>query len=104
MHGGTVEASSPGVGLGCEFVVRLPVSGETEAPASRRSATQAAVTAPLRILIVDDNQDSADMLAMLLQVEADTETHTAQDGLAAVDGGGEAATRRYFFWTSDCPC
>ena len=48
MHGGTVEASSPGVGLGCEFVVRLPVSGETEAPASRRSATQAAVTAPLR--------------------------------------------------------
>ena len=83
MHGGTVEASSPGVGQGCEFVVRLPVSGEAEAPASRRSATQTAVKAPLRILIVDDNQDSADMLAMLLQFSGH-EAHTAHDGLAAV--------------------
>ena len=44
-----------------------------------------AVTATaLRILIVDDNQDAADMLAMLLQFSGH-ETHTAYDGLEAVE-------------------
>jgi signal transduction histidine kinase len=83
MHGGAVEVSSAGVGQGCEFVVCLPMLGEAEAPASPPPATEAAVTTSLRILIVDDNHDSADMLAMLLQFSGH-ETHTAHDGLAAV--------------------
>ncbi len=83
MHGGTVEVASAGVGEGCEFVVRLPLLGEAEPSASRPAAIEAAVTRPLRILIVDDNHDSADMLAMLLQFNGH-ETHTAHDGLAAV--------------------
>jgi signal transduction histidine kinase/ActR/RegA family two-component response regulator len=87
MHGGTVEASSGGVGQGSEFVVRLPIAVETDAPASPPRATESAATTPLRILIVDDNRDSSDMLALMLKF-AGHETYTAHDGLAAV----EAAT------------
>jgi CheY-like chemotaxis protein len=84
MHGGTVEVSSQGVGQGSEFVVRLPMAVEAETSASRPAPTESAVITPLRILIVDDSRDSADMLAMLLTF-AGHETFTAHDGLAAVD-------------------
>jgi two-component system, chemotaxis family, CheB/CheR fusion protein len=87
MHGGTVEARSGGVGQGSEFVVRLPIAVETATPASPPRATESVAPTPLRILIVDDNRDSADMLDLLLK-RAGHETHTAHDGLAAV----EAAT------------
>jgi CheY-like chemotaxis protein len=88
MHGGTVEVRSDGVGQGSEFVVRLPIAVEKDALPFRPTATASAATTPLRILIVDDNRDSADMLAMLLKFTGH-ETYTAHDGLAAV----EAATR-----------
>jgi PAS domain S-box-containing protein len=87
LHGGSVGVSSDGVGHGSEFVVRLPTAVETNLPSSRPRATESAATTPLRILIVDDNRDSADMLAMLLKY-CGHETYTAHDGLAAV----EAAT------------
>jgi two-component system, chemotaxis family, CheB/CheR fusion protein len=83
MHGGTVEVHSPGVGQGSEFVVRLPLAVET-GTAARPASTRSVSTTPLRILIVDDNHDSADMLATLLQF-AGHETFTAHDGPAAVD-------------------
>lgn len=89
MHGGTVEASSPGIGHGSEFVVRLPIV-EVITPAALSVTTEPTVT-PLRILVVDDNRDSADMLAALLKFSGH-ETHTAHDGLAAV----EAASRHDF--------
>ena len=84
MHGGSVEVRSDGIGQGSEFVVRLPIAVETDTPASRPMAAQPVATTPLRILIVDDNRDSADMLAMLLQF-AGHETFAAHDGLAAVE-------------------
>jgi two-component system, chemotaxis family, CheB/CheR fusion protein len=84
MHGGVVEVRSDGVGQGSEFVVRLPLAVDTDTPASRPTATQAVQITPLRILIVDDNHDSADMLAMLLQF-AGHETFAVHDGLAAVE-------------------
>jgi two-component system, chemotaxis family, CheB/CheR fusion protein len=83
MHGGTVEASSPGIGQGSKFVVRLPIVTEAAIQAPLSSMTEPAVT-PLRILIVDDNRDSADMLATLLKFSGH-ETHTAHDGMAAVE-------------------
>jgi PAS domain S-box-containing protein len=89
MHGGVVEVRSDGVGEGSEFVVRLPIAVETDTPASRPMATPSVPPMPLRILIVDDNRDSADMLATLLQF-AGHETFAAHDGLAAVEA---AATR-----------
>jgi signal transduction histidine kinase/ActR/RegA family two-component response regulator len=84
MHGGTVEVSSAGIGQGSEFIVRLPILVETAAlpPAVTRDPVVAATV--FRILIVDDNRDAADMLAMLLQLSGH-ETHTAHDGVEAVE-------------------
>jgi two-component system CheB/CheR fusion protein len=84
MHGGAVEVHSDGVGQGSEFVVRLPVAVQTSAAASKPAVSRSVPTTPLRILIVDDNHDSAEMLATLLQF-AGHETFAAHDGLAAVD-------------------
>jgi len=84
MHDGTVEARSEGPGRGSEFVVRLPVVTETMKAAHQATAAakkRAAVAR--RILVVDDNADSAESLTMLLQVSGH-ETHTAHDGLEAV--------------------
>ena len=84
MHGGTVEVHSAGVGQGSEFVVRLPLAAEADTPAATPTPTQLVPTTPLRILIVDDNHDSADMLATLLQF-AGHETFAEHDGAAAVE-------------------
>ena len=84
MHGGIVDVSSPGVGLGSEFIVRLPIAAETDRPTAHATTTEPAAILPLRILIVDDNRDSADMLATLLTFSGH-DTYTANDGLAAVD-------------------
>jgi hypothetical protein len=85
MHGGTVDISSAGIGQGSEFIVRLPILAATAALAPPALTPDPAVTATgLRILIVDDNPDAADMLAMLLQLSGH-ETHTAHDGMEAVE-------------------
>jgi PAS domain S-box-containing protein len=68
LHGGSVHADSPGPGLGSTFTVRLPlVAGGTCAPAP---APVSVGTAParVRILIVDDNEDAAETLAMALDL------------------------------------
>jgi CheY-like chemotaxis protein len=72
------------MGQASEFVVRLPIVVETDRQASRPTTIEPAALMPLRILIVDDNRDSADMLATLLTFSGH-ETHTAHDGLADVD-------------------
>jgi CheY-like chemotaxis protein len=85
MHDGTVEAKSDGLGRGAEFRVRLPVesvasstgdSGKPEEPAALESA--------LRILIVDDNRDSAESLAMMLHMLGH-EIRVAHDGKQGAD-------------------
>ena len=68
MHGGTVEAHSRGKHAGAEFTVRLPLLMERTAQRSSGSAQERAAT-PRRILVVDDNVDAADSLAMLLRSE-----------------------------------
>ena len=82
MHGGTVEAHSAGLGHGSEFVVRLPIAVDAPRPAPSSRAATAAVTGR-RVLIVDDNEDGADSLAMMLRL-AGHETETAHDGLQAI--------------------
>jgi CheY-like chemotaxis protein/anti-sigma regulatory factor (Ser/Thr protein kinase) len=74
LHGGNVEARSEGLGRGAEFIVRLPVistqPGLASESAVRESAPQAETEERnLRILIVDDNVDAADSIAMLLGME-----------------------------------
>ena len=85
MHDGTVEVHSPGVRQGSEFTVRLPALASVSDPKPRSSSdAEQAECASFRILIVDDNRDSADSLAMLLKLRGN-EIHTAHDGLEAVE-------------------
>jgi PAS domain S-box-containing protein len=83
-HGGRISVHSDGPGQGAEFTIALPAL--IEAPqAVERTLEQAApaATAPRRILVVDDNKDSASMIALLLSLEGH-ETRQAHDGLEAV--------------------
>jgi signal transduction histidine kinase len=88
MHGGQVEAHSEGLGRGAEFVVRLPVLA-TEAGHAAERAPRAVEAGPgmegrsLRILIVDDNVDAADSIAMLLSMEGH-QTRTVNTARAAL--------------------
>lgn len=85
MHHGTVEAQSEGIGRGSEFVVRLPLHVELDTSTGRPSASdELAPTKGRRILVVDDNRDSADSMALLLKLSGN-ETHTAADGLEAIE-------------------
>lgn len=85
MHGGTIEAKSEGAGRGSEFVVRLPATA-AEPPGPREAEQekeQVAAHAKRRILVVDDNQDAATTLGILLRLKGN-EVRTAFDGLEAV--------------------
>jgi PAS domain S-box-containing protein len=88
LHGGHIEASSAGPGLGTEVTVRLPWQGASiqverdptpQAPVLARTATSSV----RRILIADDNRDAADSLAELLRLEGH-EVHVAYDGEQAL--------------------
>jgi CheY-like chemotaxis protein len=82
MHGGSVHASSEGPGKGSEFVARLPALAG--APQTLKSQVPEATSPAMRrrVLIVDDNRDAADALALLLQ-HTGHETFVAYDGAAA---------------------
>jgi len=89
MHGGRIEAKSDGPGRGSEFVVRLPVDVEASRPqAADKQEEPAAPKSSLRILIVDDNKDGADSLAMVLKMMGN-DTRTAYDGKEGVELAGE---------------
>jgi PAS domain S-box-containing protein len=79
MHGGTVAVNSGGAGAGAEFVVRLPLLESAQAPAADSAHAQARRPSVRRILVVDDNHDSADSLAMLLRLFGN-DVRTAYDG------------------------
>jgi PAS domain S-box-containing protein len=86
MHGGMVAAQSAGLGHGSEFVVRLPLAPADEpqgGPASRAEAAPAEQPVARKILVVDDNMDAADSLAVLLQL-AGQQVQVAYDGATAL--------------------
>jgi len=85
MHDGTVEVHSAGLGHGSEFTVRLPISLETVKPISVPDKLDPHITGEaLRILVVDDNRDSATSMATLLKLLGHN-TCLAYDGLEAVE-------------------
>jgi signal transduction histidine kinase/ActR/RegA family two-component response regulator len=83
LHGGRIKATSPGVGLGCEFVVRLPAlpGTMTEAPTEPERASEPGRR--LRILVVEDNHDAAESLTAMLELWGH-EVRVAYDGAAAL--------------------
>jgi CheY-like chemotaxis protein len=83
LHRGSVEAQSGGPDRGSRFVVRLPILPAQESRPHKRPATQRP-SAVRRVLVVDDNQDAANSLALLLGI-AGIETRTAHNGLHAVE-------------------
>jgi CheY-like chemotaxis protein len=90
LHGGTVEARSAGPGKGSEFIVRLPdVESPVRAPQQPGDDGEKARAGPKRrILVVDDNRDAADSLAVMLSLSGH-ETRTAYDGLEAVQAAAD---------------
>jgi PAS domain S-box-containing protein len=87
MHGGTVQAFSGGPGRGSEFIVRLPVADQVaarEPTAPSGAAQRAGPASGKRILVVDDNQDAAQSLAMLLRLYGN-DVRTAHDGRLALE-------------------
>ncbi|MBX9792219.1 MAG: PAS domain S-box protein [Pirellulales bacterium] len=84
MHGGSVSAASGSAGKGAEFTVQLPIIVGSTTAAQPRKQQNAPQPTGLRVLVVDDNQDSAASLAMLLKIRGN-ETAVAHDGSEAVE-------------------
>jgi two-component system CheB/CheR fusion protein len=83
MHGGTVTAHSDGNGAGSEFVVRLPLAAAPAEEAPVRPQAAPAFAAGGRVVVVEDNADSRDMLCALLAT-AGFECHAAESGASAL--------------------
>jgi len=84
MHGGTVSAHSEGRGRGSEFVVRVPLSTSQVGPAPTPPPPSGGKDRGRRVLVVDDNEDSAASMALLLQSVGHSAC-TANDGHAALE-------------------
>ncbi|HDR8999055.1 ATP-binding protein [Burkholderia vietnamiensis] len=81
LHGGSITADSAGIGKGSSFTVRLPLAQPAERVEPARVAPAPLTTRPLRILVVDDNREAADTLAVLLEIKG----HTARVAYHARD-------------------
>ncbi|MEN3278287.1 MAG: hypothetical protein V7631_4077 [Massilia sp.] len=87
LHGGTVDASSPGRGGGSIFTVRLPLKQELAALASPAAPRRARDSGPqaLRVMLVDDNIDAAVSLSLLLEAAGDHLVSTYYDAASALE-------------------
>jgi CheY-like chemotaxis protein len=83
MHGGQLEARSDGPGRGSEFSVRLPLPQRPAHEPAPEGEQRAEHPSRRRVLVVDDNQDAAEMLAVMLGTWGQ-ETRVAYDGLHAL--------------------
>lgn len=88
LHGGRTTVESPGLGRGSTFTVRLP--SMPAPPASPKPLPVATPAQPRRILVVDDNEDSAESMAILLRLWGH-HVNVSHDGPSAIEA---AATHR----------
>ena len=82
LHGGSLQAFSEGIGLGSEFVIRIPVPDSAETLVRSREPS-APLPVNLRVLVVDDNTDGANSMVMLLQ-SLGMAAEAVYDGEAAI--------------------
>ena len=83
LHNGTIEVRSDGTGAGSEFIVRLPMAAAAEEPALAMPPVVAPKTTGLKVLVVDDNIDLAELLSEAL-TELGYVTRMAHDGATAL--------------------
>jgi PAS domain S-box-containing protein len=83
MHGGTIEVSSEGEDKGAEFTVRLPTSRAKPAERDAPETARPPITSRLRVLVVDDNRDAAESLALLVRMMGHDARHV-YDGASAI--------------------
>jgi PAS domain S-box-containing protein len=83
LHGGSVTARSAGPGRGSEFVVRLPTLPEGDPAAAGPAGVPNGQHSRLRVLVVDDNVDAAESLAVMIRLWGH-EVHLAHDGRSAL--------------------
>jgi CheY-like chemotaxis protein/nitrogen-specific signal transduction histidine kinase len=86
LHGGTIVATSEGLGKGSEFIVRLPLASDPAPGETSAGEVEAAGRGPrsLRVLLVDDNVDAARSLSLFLK-RAGHETSFVHDGVKALE-------------------
>jgi signal transduction histidine kinase/ActR/RegA family two-component response regulator len=88
LHGGSVSARSEGLGRGATFAVRLPLATEAEIAQATQAVTPPAsgegYARGMRVLVVDDNRDSAETLGLLLQT-LDIDNRVVFDGESALE-------------------
>lgn len=87
MHGGTVTAMSDGPDRGSTFAVHLLLA-DTAASDTRRDGDLATAQTPRKILVVDDNEDAARSMAMMLRTRGN-DVRVVNDGMQAVQAAGE---------------
>jgi two-component system CheB/CheR fusion protein len=84
LHGGTIEASSDGVGKGSRFIVRLSTAPEAgHEPADAEAPRDAEATSACRVLIAEDNRDAAEMMRLMLTFKGH-DVRVAADGIEAI--------------------
>lgn len=95
LHGGSISVRSAGLGAGSRFAIRLPVliertenSGSASPRDAKGTPRRKSVEIPLRIVVVDDNRDSANTLGLILK-NAGHEIRVAYDGEQAVAMAGD---------------
>jgi CheY-like chemotaxis protein/anti-sigma regulatory factor (Ser/Thr protein kinase) len=86
MHGGTVQARSAGANQGSEFIVRLPAADSAAISAVPAAQPQPgrALAPPRRVLVIDDNNDAANALRLLLENDGH-EVKVAHDGVSGLE-------------------
>jgi len=91
LHGGTIHASSPGKGQGAIFAVRLPLLAAQAdgVPVTAAAAPPLRLQRPLRLLVVEDHGDTAQMMRLMLESEGH-EVETAGDVATAIEAVGRS--------------
>lgn len=84
LHGGETDVNSDGPGCGAEFSIRLPLVDNSEIKAAPTPAELVPITQPFRVLVIDDNADSASGLAIYLRSQGYEIriSHTGKEGIA----------------------